>query len=124
MPNDDLHDVYERLRELIEDETEHLDVIHDTDNHYEVRLGRRMFGEVALRKTGVRFHLRELVRHPEWVEALSEGLRRHFHGPTDFTFKSLTPEQARELATLTRLAFEALMDAHRADGTDRGDRSR
>lgn len=106
MSNTNLEEVFERLRDLLEDETEELNVIHDEATKYEVRAGRVFFGSVVLRKTQVVFHLRALETRPELAEDLPEALHRRRQGKAEFVFKTLDAEQARGLADLTRRAFE------------------
>lgn len=102
----ELQDVFERLRNILEDETEELNVIHDEATKYEVRAGRVFFGSVLLRKTHVSFQLRALETRPELGGELPDPLRHRLQGQAEFVFKTLDDAQARVLADLTRRAFE------------------
>ncbi|AFZ69029.1 hypothetical protein Deipe_3601 [Deinococcus peraridilitoris DSM 19664] len=104
---EDLSEVFERLRDVLEDETEELNVIHDEATKYEVRAGRVFFGSVVLRRTQVVFQLRALETRPELGEELPEPLRRRLQGKAEFVFKTLDDVQAHGLAELTRRAFDA-----------------
>jgi hypothetical protein len=64
------------------------------------------FGSVAIRKGYVSYSLMPIYLFPDLADDVSEELEARRRGHSCFHFKSIDPNQARQLAALTKAGFE------------------
>ncbi len=105
----DFVEVFRRLREILAEHADALDVVVDEPTSY--RLNSRyvrkdgyvpMFGAVEITKRYVSFHLMPVYMAPQAVLPISDQLRRRMQGKACFNFTRVDEDLLAELSDLTR----------------------
>ena len=107
---------FHTLRGLLEPYQNQLLVQIDKPDTYQLcsrtmkdRIGRPLFvAAVLVKKTYVSYHLMPVYAVPELLKGMSPGLKKRMQGKSCFNFTTIEPEQARELAALTKAGIKAL----------------
>ena len=101
--------VFERLRNIMQTQSEGLTVKADTANTYsldgpysEKWKKELFFGSAQIKKNYVSFYLMPVYMYPELLSHVSPALKRRMQGKSCFNFKKVEPELFNELAALTR----------------------
>ena len=106
---------FRTLRGILEPYKRELLVQVDKPDAYELcsrtkkdRLGRPLFvAAVQVKKTYVSYHLMPVYAAPELLKGMSASLKKRMQGKACFNFTTIEPEQARELAALTKSGISA-----------------
>jgi hypothetical protein len=113
MAERDLQGVFERLRGILAENADGMDVAADGPTGY--RLDTRhvrhdgyvlMFGAVEIKKRCVSYHLMPLYTAPPGALTMSDELRRRMQGKSCFNFTRVDEGLFAELSDLTRRAQE------------------
>ena len=107
---------FETLRGILQKHAKRLVVTVDKPGDYQVsspalkdRAGRPLFvAAVQIRKNYVSYHLIPVYTTPALLATLSPALKKRMQGKSCFNFTSIEPDQAKELAALTRAGIAAL----------------
>jgi hypothetical protein len=68
------------------------------------------FGAVQLRKSYVSFHLMPVYLKPELLASVSPELKSRMQGKSCFNLSTVEPELIRELAALTKSAYDSFRE--------------
>ena len=106
---------FKTLRGLLEPYENELLVQVDKPDAYELcsrtmkdRIGRPLFvAAVQVKKSYVSYHLMPVYAVPELLKGMSPGLKKRMQGKACFNFTTIEPEQAKELAALTKAGIKA-----------------
>jgi hypothetical protein len=103
------------LRRILKPYSRHLLVQVDEPSAYGLcsrtmtdRIGRPLFvAAVQIKKSYVSYHLMPIYASPKLLKEVSPGLKKRMQGKACFNFTTIEPEQARELAALTKAGIAA-----------------
>lgn len=106
----DHQETFAKLRSILEPHAKAFAVTADRPGVYELssrkltdRTGRPLFAAaVKIGKSYVSYHFMPVYMSPELARKLSPGLRKRMQGKGCFNFKTIDPEQAKELAAFTK----------------------
>jgi hypothetical protein len=108
----DLEETFASLRAVMAPFAKSLAPVTDKDGHLYLNTRHLQpnkkpffFGAVQIKKGGVSFHLMPLYTHPTLLTSVSAELKKHMQGKSCFTFRSVEPHELKELAALTKAAF-------------------
>lgn len=112
----DLSDTFAALRGVLKKHAARVLVTADTATNYTVasrekkdRAGRPLFiAGVIVRKNYVSYHFIPIYGLPALAKTLSPELRKRMQGKGCFNFKTIEPNQLRELAALTKTGIAKL----------------
>lgn len=111
MPN--LDAVFSECRAVLAPYSSKLDAIRDDeaelylDTRHRQKNGKALFfGAVQLKKSFVSYHLMPVYLNPALLDSISDELRQRMQGKSCFNFKAPEPALLKELATLTRTAWD------------------
>ena len=107
---------FKTLRGLLEPHAQELLVQVDKPGAYELasktmkdRIGRPLFvAAVQIKKSYVSYHLMPVYALPRLLDGMSPALKKRMQGKACFNFTSIDPEQAKELAALTKAGIKAV----------------
>jgi hypothetical protein len=108
----DFQTVFAQLRKILEPFEPHLLVKANAPGNYsldapysEQYKKEVFFGAVQVKKNYVSFHLMPVYMFPELLDGVSPELRARMQGKSCFNFKTLDPNQVKELTRLTTKCF-------------------
>jgi hypothetical protein len=114
----DLSDTFVALREIMLPFAKSLQRVADTDSHLYLNTQHLQenkkplfFGAVQLKKGGVSYHLMPLYTHPQLLSSVSPELKKKMQGKSCFTLTRTDDALLKDLAELTKAAFEAYRKA-------------
>lgn len=109
----DLSDTFGALRNIMLPFARSLERVTDTDSHLylntkHVQKNKKplFFGAVQLKKGGVSYHLMPLYTHPKLLESVSPELKKRMQGKSCFSFTLTDETLLKDLAKLTKAAFD------------------
>ena len=115
----DLVSVYTDLRRVMAPYAEQLDVKRDDDGelyvdtrHFQKNKKPLFFGAVQVKKSYVSYHLMPVYLQPALLDTASDELKARMQGKSCFNFRASEPALLKELAALTKAAF----DSYRTQG--------
>lgn len=102
------------LKALLAKYAPKLTVVHDEPGYYYLDAGYSeewkknvCFGAVKIGKNYVSFYLMAVYGCPALLDGISDELKKRMQGKSCFNFKTITPDQLKELTELTKRCFEA-----------------
>jgi hypothetical protein len=106
-------ETFATLRRILERHGKQLKVIVDKPGDFQLasptlvdRIGRPLFAAaVQIKKNYVSFHVIG-IDTPELLKGMSPTLRKRMQGKMCFNFTAIDPEQAKELAAVTKKRLE------------------
>jgi len=108
-----MNDVFKQLKGIMSPVTKSLDITTDKPGHYDVYTTHLMengkpqwFGGIRLQKNYVSYYLMPVYCNPELLHDMSADLKKRMQGKSCFNFKTVDPRLFKELAALTRRAYE------------------
>jgi hypothetical protein len=118
MAKSPLSETFITLREVLAAQSDDLVVTVDRPGDFQVasptmqdRIGRPLaVAGVRTRKHYVSYFLMPVYAAPRLVQSLSPGLKKRMHGLSCFNFKTVDPNQVKELSRLTRVSIETFRD--------------
>ena len=113
-----LDDTFAALKQVLAAHSKRLVVIVDKPGDYQVgsptmkdRIGRPLFvAAVQTKKNYVSYHLMPVYVRPELLHTLSPALRKRMQGKSCFNFTSVDPDEAKELAAVTKAGIAGFRD--------------
>ena len=106
--------LFATLRRILRQHEAALVVARDEAGEYELTTrtvgenGKPLFfGGVRTFRSHTAFYLNPLATNPQWVESMSEHLRKRLEGKSAFHFKTVEPVLFEELSALTARALQA-----------------
>jgi hypothetical protein len=110
---DDLHLVFEQLKNILRPYAGFLNLKADTSDSYyldgpysEKWKKELFFGSAQIKKNYVSFYLMPVYMYPDLLKDISPELKKHMQGKSCFNFRKVEPELFRELAELTKKGSE------------------
>ena len=67
------------------------------------------FGAAQIKKNYVSFYLMPVYMYPDLLKSISPELKKHMQGKSCFNFKKVESDLLKELARLSKKAFERFM---------------
>lgn len=117
-----MEETFRTLRRILEKHAGHMRVTADTKTVYSIDAGYSArwrkdvyFGGVRMGKAYVSYHLIPVYACPELLEPLSPSLRARMQGKSCFNFRTISSEQAAELAQLTKRGVERFTEVAQID---------
>ena len=109
----ELHPVFEELKNILLPYAESLHLKADTadtyyiDGPYSEKWKKELFfGSAQIKKNYVSFYLMPVYMYPDLLKDISPELKKHMQGKSCFNFKKVEPELFGELAELTKKGAE------------------
>jgi hypothetical protein len=127
-----LQSTFDTLRGILAKQAKSLLVTVDKPGEYQLssptlkdRTGRPLFvAAVQIRKNYVSYHLIPVYTTPALLDTVSAALRKRMQGKSCFNFTSIEPDQAKELAALTKAGVATLQTLQLPWGNRPGSASR
>ena len=114
----DKTEVFQELKEIISNYSQHLDLVTDDELSYFLNTHHIMknkkpmfFGAVQIKKNYVSYHLMPVYVDVSLLENISDPLRKRMQGKSCFNFKSVEKDLFSELALLTEAAYQSYVQA-------------